>query len=74
VLEDDKGLWPPYHVAPVVRQEALDANSDLAPALNALAPILTTGLMTAMNARVVGDEKAEPATVAKDFLTEQGLI
>jgi glycine betaine/choline ABC-type transport system substrate-binding protein len=30
--------------------------------------------MTAMNARVVGDEKAEPATVAKDFLTEQKLI
>jgi hypothetical protein len=27
-----------------------------------------------MNARVVGDEKAEPATVAKDFLTQQGLI
>lgn len=74
VLEDDKGLWPPYHVAPVVRQEALDANADLAPALNALAPVLTTELMTAMNARVVGDEKAEPATVAKDFLTEQGLI
>ena len=74
VLEDDKGLWPPYHVAPVVRQDALDANADLAPALNALAPILTTELMTAMNARVVGDEKAEPATVANDFLTEQGLI
>jgi osmoprotectant transport system substrate-binding protein len=74
VLEDDKGLWPPYHVAPVVRQEALDANAGLAPALNAVAPVLTTEKMTAMNARVVGDEKAEPATVAKDFLTEQGLI
>jgi osmoprotectant transport system substrate-binding protein len=74
VLEDDKGLWPPYHVAPVVRQEALDANAQLAPALNALAPVLTTEQMTAMNARVVGDEKAEPATVAKDFLTQNGLI
>jgi osmoprotectant transport system substrate-binding protein len=74
VLEDDKGLWPPYHVAPVVRQEALDANTGLAPALNALAPVLTTELMTAMNARVVGDEKADPVVVAKDFLTEHGLI
>lgn len=74
VLEDDKGLWPPYHVAPVVRQEAIDANAGLAPALNALAPVLTTELMTAMNARVVGDEKADPLVVAKDFLTEQGLI
>ena len=42
VLEDDKGLWPPYHVAPVVRQEALDANPPRAGALNALAPMLTT--------------------------------
>ena len=33
VLEDDKGLWPPYYVAPVVRQEALDANPALAEAL-----------------------------------------
>ena len=74
VLEDDKGLWPPYRVAPVVRQDTLDANPDLAPALNALAPVLTTELMTAMNARVIGDEKAEPADVAKDFLVEQGLI
>jgi osmoprotectant transport system substrate-binding protein len=74
VLEDDKGLWPPYHVAPVVRQEALDANPSLAGALNAMAPLLTTEQMTSLNARVVGDEKAEPATVAKDFLVQNGLI
>lgn len=74
VLEDDRGLWPPYRVAPVVRQEALDTYPDIAPALNALAPLLTTELMTAMNARVVGDEKADPLVVARDFLTEQGLI
>ncbi|MEA2527960.1 MAG: osmoprotectant transport system substrate-binding protein, partial [Thermomicrobiales bacterium] len=64
----------PYHVAPVVRQEALDANPGLAPALNALAPVLTTELMIGLNARVIGEEKVDPAVVAKDFLTEQGLI
>ncbi len=74
VLEDDLGLWPPYYVAPVVRQESLDANAGIADALNALAPVLTTELQTQLNARVVGDEKAEPATVARDFLVEQGLI
>jgi osmoprotectant transport system substrate-binding protein len=74
VLFDDKGLWPPYHVAPVVRMDILEVAAPLAPALNALAPVLTTERMTAMNARVVGDEKAEPAAVAKDFLTEQKLI
>lgn len=74
VLEDDLGLWPPYYVAPVVRQEALDASPGIADALNALAAVLTTELQTQLNARVVGDEKAEPATVARDFLIEQGLI
>jgi osmoprotectant transport system substrate-binding protein len=74
VLTDDKGLWPPYYVAPVVRQEALDAQPGIADALNALAPVLTTEEMTALNARMVGDEKAEPATVAKDFLVAKGLI
>jgi osmoprotectant transport system substrate-binding protein len=74
VLADDKGLWPPYYVAPVVRMDILEVAAPLAPALNALAPVLTTERMTAMNARVVGDEKAEPAAVANDFLTEQGLI
>jgi len=74
VLQDDKGLWPPYYVAPVVRQEALDSNDSIATALNSLAPVLTTEEMTAMNARVIGDEKAEPAAVAKDFLSQNGLI
>lgn len=74
VLQDDKGLWPPYHVAPVARQQALDANAAMAGALNALAPKLTTEQMTSLNARVVGKEKAEPAAVAKDFLKQQGLI
>jgi osmoprotectant transport system substrate-binding protein len=74
VLQDDKGLWPPYYVAPVVRQEALDANAAIADTLNAFAPNLTTEEMTAMNARVVGYEKAEPAAVAKDFLVTKGLI
>ncbi len=74
VLTDDKGLWPPYYVAPVVRQEALDAQPTIADALNALAPVLTTEEMTALNARMVGDEKAEPAVVAKDFLVSKGLI
>ena len=74
VLEDDKGLWPPYYVAPVVRQEALDANPSLAGALNALAPVLTTDAMIKLNGEIVGDAKKDPKDVAKEFLTAQGLI
>lgn len=74
VLQDDKGLWPPYYIAPVVRQQAIDADPTVATALNALAPVLTTEAMIAMNGRVIGDKKEEPAAVAKDFLTKQGLL
>jgi osmoprotectant transport system substrate-binding protein len=35
VLEDDKGMFPPYQVAPVIRQEALDANPEIRDLLNA---------------------------------------
>jgi osmoprotectant transport system substrate-binding protein len=74
LLEDDKGLWPPYHVAPVVRQETLDANPGLADALNAIAPLLTDEVMSELNWRVDGPDKEDPADVARSFLEEQGLI
>jgi osmoprotectant transport system substrate-binding protein len=74
LLEDDKGLWPPYHVAPVVRQEALDANAGLADALNSVAPMLTDEAMAALNWRVDGPDKEEPADVARSFLVETGLL
>jgi osmoprotectant transport system substrate-binding protein len=74
VLEDDRGLWPPYNVSPVVRREILDANPDIAEILNGLAPLLTNEVMIELNGRVVGEDQAEPEDVARDFLTEQGLI
>ena len=74
LLEDDLGLWPPYHVAPVVRQETLDANPELAATLNAIAPLLTDETMSALNYQVDGPDKAQPADVASAFLRENGLL
>ncbi len=74
VLEDDLGLWPPYNVAPVVRTEALDANPDLAARFDAVTTSLTGEVMSGLNWRVDGDEKAEPADVAREYLEENGLI
>lgn len=73
LLQDDKGLFPPYQVAPVVRQAALDANPGIRNALNALAPKLTDETMRRLNYEVSG-KKREPAEVAKEFLTQQGLL
>lgn len=73
VLEDDQNLFPPYQVAPVVRQAALEANPGLAEALNAVAPLLTDETMQRLNYEVSGNQQ-EPADVAKTFLTEAGLL
>lgn len=74
VLEDDKGLWPPYHVAPVIRQETLDAYPQIAGILNELAPLLTSEVMADLNWQVDGDEAMEPEDVAREFLVENGLL
>ena len=73
VLEDDKKLFPPYQVAPVVRQEALDATPGIRDALNALAPKLTDETMRRLNYEVDGN-KREAAEVAKDFLVQAGFL
>ncbi|MBD2459991.1 quaternary ammonium transporter [Oscillatoria sp. FACHB-1407] len=73
LLEDDKNLFPPYQVAPVVRQETLDTNAGVADALNALAPKLTDATMQRLNYEVSGNQR-EPAEVAKEFLTQEGLL
>lgn len=74
VLEDDKGLWPPYHVAPVVRADTLDENPDIADILNEVQPLLTSEVMIDMNWAVEGPDQREPEDVARDFLIEHGLI
>lgn len=73
VLRDDKGLWPPYQVAPVIRKEVLDANPKIAEILNGLAPLLTDEAMQQLNFEVSGKQR-EPADVAREFLQQQGLI
>ena len=74
ILEDDQGLWPPYHVAPVIRQETLNACPGAATLLNEVQPLLTSEVMADLNWQVDGDEAREPEDVARDFLIENGLI
>jgi osmoprotectant transport system substrate-binding protein len=73
LLQDDKGLWPPYQVAPVVRQATLDKYPQMKDVLNKLAPMITNDVISALNWKVDGD-KQEYTQVAKDFLTSKGLI
>ena len=42
LLEDDKHVWPPYNVAPVVRAEVLDAHPQIEAALKRVNDAFTT--------------------------------
>ena len=52
LLEDDKHMWPPYNLAPVVRNDVLDKYPDIADALNKLSATLDTETVTELNAKV----------------------
>ena len=74
LLEDDKTFYPIYNVAPLIRMEPLEQYPQIEEKLNALAPLLTDDIMSALNWKVDGPDKMEPADVARDFLLEHGLI
>ncbi|MCY9691798.1 glycine betaine ABC transporter substrate-binding protein [Paenibacillus alginolyticus] len=66
LLEDDKHVWPPYNLAPVIRDNVLNANSGIAEAINKVSTKLDTKTVTALNAKV-DVEKKDYEDVAKEF-------
>ncbi len=72
VLEDDKGFFPAYAIAPVVRTETLEANPTLAEPLEAMAAVIDDATMQALNSQVDVD-KMSIEDVATNFLNEKGL-
>jgi osmoprotectant transport system substrate-binding protein len=74
VLEDDQEYFVPYNVAMTVRQETYDEYGDaIAEVLNPIAAMLTDEVMQTLNAKVDVDGE-DPATVAEDWLKENGFI
>lgn len=69
LLEDDKHLWPPYNVAPVVRS-AVASRTKIVDTLNAVAPKITSEAAARMNAAIEA-QKQDPADVAAAFLKAQ---
>lgn len=66
LLEDDKQVWPPYNLAPVIRKEVLDANPEIADVLNMVSAAFDTPTITELNAKVDVD-KMEYEEVAQEF-------
>ena len=71
-LKDDKGIFPPYYAAPVIRKDILQKFPDLENVINQLAGHINDSIMTELNYKV-DYLKQSPEKVAKDFLMEQSL-
>jgi len=74
LLEDDKGMFPPYNSTLVVRNDVIDkAGPDLQKTVELVNKGLTDEVMQELNARVDLD-KETPTDVAGQYLQESGLI
>jgi osmoprotectant transport system substrate-binding protein len=73
VMIDDKHLFPPYQVAPVVRTPVLKAHPAIATVLDKVAPLLTDDVMRGLNNQIDGPQKRDPTDVARDFIKAHGL-
>ena len=73
VLEDDLDFFPPYGASPLVGRRLWESRPEAVQALSELAGMLDEEVMRALNRRVeVEGEEFE--TVARDVLTEMGLV
>jgi osmoprotectant transport system substrate-binding protein len=74
LLEDDKGMFPPYNTTFVVRDQTVEqAGPDLPEVVGKVDEGLTDEAMQELNARVDLD-KETPKAVATQYLRESGLI
>lgn len=73
VLEDDEKFFPVYNAAPMVRTSVVEENPSIRKPLNETSKGLTTDQMRKLNKRVALD-KANPQTVAKEYLRSAGVV
>jgi osmoprotectant transport system permease protein len=73
ILKDDKGIFPPYYAAPIVRESSLKKFPDLEETLNLLSGKITDSIMTDLNYRT-DQLKQSPERVAKEFLLKNSLF
>ena len=73
ILEDDKGVFPPYHGAPLCRNETLEKYPELREVLNTLAGAVDNQTIQKLNYQV-DVEKRSVEDVAAEFLKSSGYI
>ena len=66
-LEDDKHVWPPYYLAPIVRKEALDKYPEIEGILNSVVEKLDSDSIIKLSANVVLRHEEYPDVAAKYY-------
>jgi osmoprotectant transport system permease protein len=72
ILSDDKGIFPPYYAAPILREAVIQRYPTLPDVLNMLSGRINDSIMTELNYRV-DFLKQTPEAVAEGFLRSCGL-
>jgi glycine betaine/choline ABC-type transport system substrate-binding protein len=70
---DDKGFFPPYYAAPIVRKDILEDHPELEEVLNQLAGLVDDPTMTELNYQVDVEGKDVEKAV-REFLQSKGLL
>jgi glycine betaine/choline ABC-type transport system substrate-binding protein len=74
VLDDDKKLFPPYHISFMVKNDVLrKLGPDAQKVVEQVQEPLTDKVMAELNSRVDLDKK-KPSVVAKEYLRESGFV
>ena len=72
-LEDDRHVFPPYHVSLVARKDLFEKDPEVREVLMKLHNAMDEATMARLNYRVDGNHE-EPRDVARSWLLEKGLI
>ncbi len=72
-LSDDRGFFPPYYAAPLIREEVLTAHPEIKDTLTPLLGLLDDLTMQRLNYEVDG-KKRSPRHVAREFLRSNNLL
>ena len=70
ILIDDKHVWPPYNIAPVIKQDLLQKNPEIKDILNKVTKKIDNKTIIKLNSQVDIDKK-EYTQVAKDFFNAE---
>jgi glycine betaine/choline ABC-type transport system substrate-binding protein len=72
-LKDDRNFFPPYHAAPVIREEIMKTHPKLGDVLSLFGGLIDNATMQRLNFEVDG-KKRRTAEVVEEFLKAKGIL